>query len=113
MAKVLKALASASLVSSQRGARGGYRLMRPLSEITVADVIIAVDGPIALTACVEGSTTCCDVSSVCAVKGRWDLVNDAIQDSLASITLADMRQASVPLAFRVPAAHAVLSSAAE
>lgn len=113
VAKVLKALASASLVSSQRGARGGYRLMRPLTEITVADVIIAVDGPIALTACVEGSTTCCDVSSVCAVKGRWDLVNDAIQDSLASITLADMRQASVPLAFRVPAEPALHASAAE
>lgn len=113
VAKVLKALASASLVSSQRGARGGYRLMRPLTEITVADVIIAVDGPIALTACVEGSTTCCDVSSVCAVKGRWDLVNDVIRESLASITLADMRLASVPLAFRVPAEHAILSSAAE
>ena len=113
VAKVLKALAGASLVSSQRGARGGYRLMRPLTEITVADVIIAVDGPIALTACVDGSSAGCDVSSVCAVKGRWDLVNAVIQDSLAAITLADMRMASVPLAFRVPAEPALLASAAE
>ncbi len=110
VAKVLKELATAGLVSSLRGARGGYRLMRPLRAITVADVITAVDGPIALTACVEGATSCCDVSSVCAVRGRWDLVNAAIEESLAAITLADMRDAAVPPAFRVPTIQA---SAAE
>ena len=115
VAKVLKVLATSGLVASQRGARGGYRLMRPLSAITVADVIFAVDGPIALTACVDGSTTCCNISSVCAVRGRWDLVNAAIQESLSAITLADMRTASVPPAFRAPAmlSPAILSSAAE
>jgi FeS assembly SUF system regulator len=113
VAKVLKALASAGLVTSQRGARGGYRLGRRLEAISVADVITAVDGPIALTACVDGSTACCDVSSVCAVKGRWDLVNTAIQESLGAISLADMRDASVPPAFRVPAESAHLSRAAE
>jgi len=102
VAKVLKALASAGLVISQRGARGGYRLARPLEAVSVADVITAVDGPIALTACVEGSNTCCDVSSVCAVKGRWDLVNSAMEQALGAISLGDMRDASVPLAFRVP-----------
>jgi FeS assembly SUF system regulator len=109
VAKVLKALASAALVVSQRGARGGYRLSRPLDSVTVADVIGAIDGPIALTACVEGGG--CDVGGLCAVKGRWDLVNDAIRDALTGITLADMRAASVPLAFRIPAALA--ASAAE
>ncbi len=113
VAKVLKALASAGMVSSQRGARGGYRLVRPLNAISVADVITAVDGPIALTACVDGSSACCDVQSVCAVKGRWDLVNTAIQQSLSAISLADLRAASVPAAFRVPAADLFLSSAAE
>ena len=111
VAKVLKALASASLVISQRGARGGYRLSRPLDAVTVADVIGAIDGPIALTACVDGGGGGCDVGGLCAVKGRWDLVNDAIRDALTSITLADMRAASVPLAFRIPAALA--ASAAE
>ncbi|MCC6716585.1 MAG: SUF system Fe-S cluster assembly regulator [Acetobacteraceae bacterium] len=111
VAKVLKALATAGLVSSQRGARGGYRLMRSLEAISVADVITAVDGPIALTACVDGSSAECDVSSVCAVKGRWDLVNAAIEQSLSAITLADMREASVPPAFRIPAEPARLSRA--
>ncbi len=103
VAKVLKALASAGLVASQRGARGGYRLVRPLEAVSVADVISAVDGPIALTACVEASNTYCEFSEVCAVKGRWDLVNAAIEQSLSAITLADMRDASVPRAFRLPA----------
>ncbi|MCW3476455.1 SUF system Fe-S cluster assembly regulator [Limobrevibacterium gyesilva] len=100
VAKVLKALSASSLVVSQRGARGGYRLLRPLDAIAIADVIAAIDGPIALTACVDGNQGGCEVQSLCAVKGRWDLVNDAIQGALSSITLADMRDASVPLVFR-------------
>ncbi len=101
VAKVLKALAAAGMVVSQRGAHGGYRLSKPLQAIAVADVIAAIDGPIALTACVDGHPGTCDVESVCAVKGRWDLVNDAIHAALSSITLSDMREASVPPAFRV------------
>ena len=86
---------------SQRGARGGYRLAKPLAAISIADVIAAIDGPIALTACVDGQQGCCEVESMCAVKGRWDLVNDAIYQALSTITLAEMREASVPRAFRV------------
>ncbi|MBN8892597.1 MAG: SUF system Fe-S cluster assembly regulator [Rhodospirillales bacterium] len=103
VAKVLKALTSANLVASQRGARGGYRLVQALEQITIADVITAIDGPIALTACVDGAPGACDVQNMCAVKGRWDLVNDAIRQALTSITLAEMRVASVPMAFRLPA----------
>ena len=103
VAKVLKALAAADMVTSQRGPRGGYRLRLPLEAIAVADVIAAIDGPIALTACVDGGQGGCEVQNVCAVRGRWDLVNDAIHAALSSITLAEMREASVPAAFRVPA----------
>jgi FeS assembly SUF system regulator len=102
VAKVLKALSAAGLVVSQRGARGGYRLQRPLETISVADVIAAIDGPIALTACVDGALGGCDVRGVCAVKGRWDLVNDAIRQSLTAITLADMRHAGLPMGLRAP-----------
>lgn len=101
VSKVLKLLANADLVLSLRGARGGYRLARPLATISVADVIAAVDGPIALTACVDGGVGTCDVQGMCAVKGRWDLVNDAIRDSLHRISLEAMRTASVPPLFRV------------
>jgi FeS assembly SUF system regulator len=99
VAKVLKTLASHGLVISQRGARGGYRLARPLAAMPVTDVISAVDGPIALTACVDGATSC-DSHSLCPMAGRWDPVNEAIREALTSITLADMEAATIPRAFR-------------
>jgi FeS assembly SUF system regulator len=104
VAKVLKALTIAGLVVSTRGAHGGYRLSRPLSEIAVAEVIVAIDGPIALTSCVDGALGC-ESQSLCPVAGRWDPVNDAIRDALSLITLADMAAATIPRAFRLPAAN--------
>jgi FeS assembly SUF system regulator len=101
VAKVLKALTNSGLVISQRGAHGGYRLAKPLSAIPVADVIVAIDGPIALTSCVDGASGC-ESQSLCPVAGRWDPVNHAIRDALTSITLADMEAATIPRAFRLP-----------
>src|SRR5271166_3478296 len=72
VAKVLKTLAAGGLVASQRGAHGGYRLLRQLAAIPVADVIAAVDGPISLTACVEGSAVECESQGTCPMRGRWD-----------------------------------------
>ena len=88
VAKVLKALAGAGLVASQRGARGGYRLARPLELISIADVVSAIEGPIALTACVEQSASSCEAECCCPVRGRWDPVNDAVREALESVTLA-------------------------
>jgi FeS assembly SUF system regulator len=90
VAKVLKLLASSGLVTSQRGAHGGYRLARPLAAIPIADVIAAIEGPIALTACVDGHVGSCEVECSCPVRGRWDPVNAAIRHALSEITLADM-----------------------
>ncbi len=98
VAKVLKALASVQLVISQRGARGGYRLARSLSEISVAEIVTAIDGPIALTACVEGSGAGCEAERCCPVRGRWDPVNTAVRAALSAISLADLDR-SVPRAF--------------
>ncbi len=99
VAKVLKAMAGHGLVGSLRGARGGYRLARALSAIPVADVIAAIDGPIALTACVDGGD--CESGCLCPMRGRWDPVNHAIRTALGAITLADMENA-VPPPFRGP-----------
>jgi Rrf2 family protein len=105
VAKVLKTLAAT--------ARGGYRLARPLEDIAVSEVIAAVDGPIALVACVDGSLTECESQGLCPVRGRWDPVNDAIQQALTGITLADMREAAVPPMFRLPARAQIALPAAE
>ena len=90
VAKVLKALASAGLVTSQRGARGGYRLARSLSLVAITDVVTAIDGPVAITACTDGGAGRCEVEACCSVRGRWDPVNSAVFDALSRITLADM-----------------------
>jgi FeS assembly SUF system regulator len=100
VAKVLKAMAGRGLVGSLRGARGGYRLARSLGTIAVSEVIAAIDGPIALTACVDGGG--CESGCLCPMRGRWDPVNDAIRAALGAITLADMENAAMPPAFRVP-----------
>jgi FeS assembly SUF system regulator len=102
VAKVLKALAAADLVVSQRGARGGYRLTAGLDHIPVARVIAAVDGPISLAACVDGASGSCEAERLCPVRGRWDPVNAAIRDALTQITLADMHP---PLAAPRSVAH--------
>jgi FeS assembly SUF system regulator len=100
VAKVLKQLAQAQLVVSTRGARGGYALARPLERVSIADVIAAVEGPVALTACVDGATHVCECEGACQVRGRWDMVNNAIREALAAITLADMIAGSLPPALR-------------
>jgi len=101
VAKVLKALAGGGLVASQRGARGGYRLAKPLSSIPIVDVIEAVEGRIALTACVDGGGEC-DCLDLCPMRGRWDPVNEAISRALSAITLADMQEANGGSAFLAP-----------
>ncbi len=108
VAKVLKALAGAGLVRSQRGARGGYHLARPLSGIPVAAVVSAIDGPIALAACVDGGPGGCDSEPSCPVRGRWDPVNHAVMQALNRITLADMAATPVRPYRAAPAAPSPL-----
>ena len=90
VAKVLKALAQVGLVEGVRGPRGGYRLTKPLASVPLSEVIAAIDGPIALTACVDGGTGMCEAEGICPVRGRWDPVNEAIRRALSGITLADL-----------------------
>ena len=90
VSKVLKLLAHAGLVEGLRGSRGGYRLCRPLSDVSISDVVVALDGPIALTACVDGATGGCEAEALCSVRGRWDPVNNAIRSALAAISVAEL-----------------------
>jgi FeS assembly SUF system regulator len=90
VAKVLKLLAKAELATSLRGAAGGYKAAHTAKDISIADIVKAVDGPISLTACVEGSNEPCGYACSCPVKGRWDKVNLAIRTALEEVSLADM-----------------------
>jgi len=88
VAKLLKQLQKGGLVQSVRGAQGGYRLSRLPALITVADVIRALEGPIAVTDCaVQGS---CAIEQGCGIKAPFRLINAAITEALEAVTLADM-----------------------
>lgn len=97
VAKVLNVLAKGGLIASQRGAAGGYSLARPAEEIDVAEIIQAMDGPIALTACVEAATDSCSVESLCPMRGNWERVNTAIRTALSNVTLAEMALPFAPM----------------
>ncbi len=92
VSKVLKRLAKAGLLVAQRGATGGYALARPAEAISVADVVTALDGPIALTDCTQESPPSCLMENHCPIHGHWNRVNSAIRDALQSVSLADMAQ---------------------
>lgn len=92
VAKILKMLAREGLVASVRGAAGGYRLDDAADAISIGAVVAVVEGPVALTACVEGSNATCGMEGACALHGRWDPVNRAIRDALAAVTVADVMQ---------------------
>jgi len=90
VAKILKMLAAAGLVSATRGKSGGYALMLDPASISIAAIIEALEGPIALTACVETSVDSCASRYSCFLGGNWERVNIAIADALGSVTLADL-----------------------
>jgi FeS assembly SUF system regulator len=90
VSQVLKTLAAAGVIASHRGARGGYALTRQPKDITVRELVVAFEGPLAVTACVEGATENCAVESLCLLAGGWEQVNAAIRAALDSVTLADL-----------------------
>ena len=81
VSKMLKELASAELLESLRGAKGGYRLARDPAAITVAEVVHALEGPISLMECTAGPGHCASEAS-CRVKEPWHRINRAVHDAL-------------------------------
>jgi FeS assembly SUF system regulator len=90
VSKVLKAMSGVALVTSSRGVSGGYQLAKPAATISVQEIVTAIEGPVALTACVEENDQPCALELHCALSGRWDTVNKAIAQTLSSISLAQM-----------------------
>jgi FeS assembly SUF system regulator len=90
VSKLLKLLANASLLESHRGTKGGYALTRPAADITMADIIGAVDGPIALTECVGSDGAICEIEALCPTRTNWRRINDALVGALQGVSLAEM-----------------------
>lgn len=90
VSKILAILSRAEILESLRGRQGGYRLLRSPADISVEDIITAVDGPIALTLCVEQGPTSCEVHQFCPSSVHWHRINAAIRGALAGVSLADL-----------------------
>ena len=89
VAKVLKALAHAGVVAGARGAAGGYRLARPATAISIAEVVAAIDGAIGLTQCTSHKPSC-ERSDFCPTRTPWQRINHAVGAALGAVTLAEM-----------------------
>ncbi len=96
--KLLKHFARAGLLKSRRGARGGYALTSKPEEISLARVVEAVEGPIALTLCVDDHPGHCDVEALCPMRGGWNQINAALRDAFEGVSLAAMTAPALPLA---------------
>ena len=90
VAKVCKLLNNANLIQAGRWAHGGYFCETSPSKISVAVIVEAIDGPIAITACLEESDDLCDTQSICLLSGNWNKANNAILNALESVTLSDL-----------------------
>ena len=89
VSKILKLLVRDGLLLSHRGVKGGYSLARLPQEITMAEIITALEGPIAITECVDVSSDCSH-ERLCPVRSNWQRINAAVRGALEGITLAEM-----------------------
>jgi FeS assembly SUF system regulator len=90
VAKVVSKLTAAGLLRSVRGAKGGLQLARPAAAISLADIVEAVEGPIALAACIEGED--CVAHHDCRVRPHWPIVNETLRGALAGVPLTRLSQ---------------------
>jgi Rrf2 family protein len=88
--KLVSILTKGGLLRSVRGAGGGIQLSRPAAAITLADIIEAVEGPIAMTACVKESECGCAIEPGCNVRPHWNHVNNAVRGALADVKLTEL-----------------------
>ena len=96
VSKLLKALVRAGLVVSERGAHGGYALSRPDDEITAAQIIDAIEGPVAITEC-SSPVGHCNLEPTCRVGSAWQGINLSIRRALAQVSLADLQTQHMPM----------------
>ena len=87
--KLMQALAAGGLLVGQRGAGGGYALARPVSEISLADIVEAVEGPFTMTVCSEGRTDCA-LDAHCRVKPHMGIVGDKVRGALGAVSLQEL-----------------------
>ena len=96
VSKLLKSLGRSGLVTSTRGSNGGYQLARDPRDISAADIIDALEGPVSITEC-SASDSHCDIEEACSVGNAWQRINVAIRNALQEISLVDLLRSSSPV----------------
>lgn len=107
VSKVLKILSRAGVLDSTRGVKGGYSLARAPEETNVAEMIEALEGPIAFTECIEDTPGVCSQESSCNIRGNWQLINEAVRGALQRISLADLTSPIPPRLVQIASARPV------
>jgi len=90
VSKILKLLAQADLLSSRRGVAGGYSLARATCDITLSQVVSALEGTPALTECLDDDGCDCDMRRTCGLRGKWNRINADLLATLDNYTLERM-----------------------
>jgi FeS assembly SUF system regulator len=90
VSKLAKELSKAGLVVSHRGRNGGYGLARPAEQISVAEIVEALEGPIALTECAKPDKGACGIEDTCLARESWDPVSRAIETALRGLPLSSI-----------------------
>ena len=90
--KLMQKLSHAGLLGSLRGTGGGFKLTRPPAAITLADIIEAIEGPIAMTACVDSGKHDCALEGTCQTQPHWGAVNGAVRGALAAVPLTQLAE---------------------
>jgi len=108
VSKLLKTLAGSGLLSSQRGARGGYSLARAATDISMVDILTCIEGEIALTEC-SHDVHQCNLEAICSTMNHWQVINRAIVGTLSSISLQDLLRPHYKLSMQQLQTHAVVS----
>ena len=96
VSKVLKLLVKTGLVDSYRGANGGYSIERDALDISVAEIIAAIEGPIAMTECSVEEGLCAQ-EAICSLRGNWQRISIAITKAMESVSLAEMARPVKPV----------------
>jgi Rrf2 family protein len=93
--KLVSMMSKAGLLRSARGTGGGIQLARPAAAISLADIIEAVEGPIAMTSCVDTGKHDCIMEGSCRVQPHWAVVNTTVRGALAGVSLTSLTGARV------------------
>ena len=105
VAKILTRLRKKNVLASHRGVKGGYCLNNNVTNISLADIITAIDGPISLTLCIDPQNHRCSLEDTCQSRAGWQKINQAIRQLFAAVSLTDLVQKAKP---PVPSASAIM-----